>query len=96
MKDKPQNGTYPDSFSFASVDRSNVIVSTIKKCEDDNNIVLRCYDIEGVDSDVKVDFFKPLKESWLTNIIEEDPIRTSKSDAFRVGKYAIETFKLKF
>lgn len=96
MKDKPENGIYPDGLSFASVDRSNVIVSTIKKCEDDNNIVLRCYDIEGLDSDVKVDFFKPVKESWLTNIIEEEAIRSNKGDAFKVGKYAIETFKLKF
>jgi len=96
VKDIPQNGTYPDGLSFASVDRSNVIVSTIKKCEDDNNVVLRCYDIEGVDSEVKVDFFIPVKESWLTNIIEEDPVRAGKDDTFRIGKYAIETFKLKF
>ncbi len=97
IKDKPQNGKYPDGFSFATIDKKNVIVSTIKKCDDDNNVVVRCYDIEGVDSDMKVDFFKPVKESWKTNIIEEEPIRTSKSDeSFIVGKYAIETFKLKF
>ncbi len=97
FKNKPQNGVNSDSFSFAKVDKKNVVVSTIKKCEDDNNVVLRCYDIEGVYSEVKVDFFKPVKESWKTNIIEEEPIRISKSnDAFEVGKYAIETFKLKF
>ncbi len=96
INDKPQNGTYSDEFSFATVDKTNVIVSTIKKCDDDNTVVVRCYDIEGVESEVKVDFFKAVKESWLTNIIEEEPIRTSKGDSFNVGKYAIETFKLKF
>ncbi len=96
MTDKPRNGTYSEEFSFASVNKPNVIVSAIKKCDDDNMVVVRCYDIEGVDSEVKVEFFKPVKERWLTNIIEEEPIRTGEGDAFEVGKYAIETFKLKF
>jgi alpha-mannosidase len=96
IEDRPQDGKLPDQYSFAKVNSRNVIVSTIKKCEDDDHVVLRCYDIEGVDSDLKVDFFKPVKDSWLTNIIEEEPVKTAKDDVFRVGKYAIETFKLKF
>jgi hypothetical protein len=43
-----------------------------------------------------VDFFKPFKASWLTNIIEEEPFKQGKNDGFKVGKYAIETFKLEF
>jgi alpha-mannosidase len=93
---RTSKGKLSDEFSFASVSQDNVIVSTIKKCEDDNNVVVRCYDIEGVDSDVEINFFKPVKESWKTNIIEEEPIRIDKEDAFEIGKYAIETFKLKF
>lgn len=93
---RTNKGKLSDEFSFASVSQDNVIVSTIKKCEDDNNVVVRCYDIEGVDSDVEINFFKPVKESWKTNIIEEEPIRIDKEDAFEIGKYAIETFKLKF
>ncbi|WP_082063424.1 glycoside hydrolase family 38 N-terminal domain-containing protein [Draconibacterium sediminis] len=96
IMEKLQNGKLPDKYSFVKINSRNVIVSTIKKCEDDNNVVLRCYDIEGIDSDVKVDFFKPVKESWLTNIIEEEPVNTCKDNVYKVGKYAIETFKLKF
>lgn len=96
ITEKVQNGKLPDTFSFAKVACRNIIISTIKKCEDDNNVVLRCYDIEGVDSGIKVDFFKPIKESWKTNIIEEEPVKIYKDEAFKIGKYAIETFKLKF
>lgn len=93
---KPEKGTLPDLQSFAKINSRNVIVSTIKKCEDDNNVVFRCYDIEGVDSEVKIDFFKPVKASWKTNIIEEEPVKTDQNETYKVGKYAIETFKLKF
>ncbi|MFN2396649.1 MAG: glycosyl hydrolase-related protein, partial [Bacteroidales bacterium] len=87
ITEKPENSKLPDTYSFAKVNRRNVIVSTIKKCEDDNNVVLRCYDIEGIDSEVKVDFFKPVKTSFKTNIIEEEPIKTNEIDVFNIGKY---------
>jgi alpha-mannosidase len=97
VHDRSGNGKLQDNFSFASVDKSNVVVSTIKKCDDDDNIVFRCYDIEGKDSSVEIDWFKGIKKLWKTNIIEEEPVvikAKNKKSVVAVGKYAIETFKL--
>lgn len=39
------------------------MVSTIKKCEDDNNVVVRLFDIEGMDSNISLWSFKPIKKA---------------------------------
>jgi alpha-mannosidase len=96
INDKPQDGKYPDGFSFATVDKKNVIVSAIKKCDDDDNVILRCYDIEGKDTMVDFSWFKDVKKLWKTDIIEENPVQFKKADTnLEIGKYAIETFKFK-
>ncbi|MGA2983896.1 MAG: glycosyl hydrolase-related protein [Terriglobia bacterium] len=40
-------GTRPASASFLSVDVPNVVVSAVKKAEDGEDIIVRCYETEG-------------------------------------------------
>ena len=97
-------GTRPDAdaalpleMSFASVSADNVIVSTLKKCEDDEGVIVRVYDIEGQDSDVAIRLFKRVGAAQRTNLIEEEgqPLQLDNGNArFRVGHNAIETIKL--
>lgn len=85
--------------SFFSVDKKNVMVSTIKKCEDDNNVVVRLFDIEGVNSDISLWSFMPIKKSYQTNIIEEpQKIIDNKGDILpiKIGHHSIETYKLEY
>jgi alpha-mannosidase len=85
-------------FSFVSCDKPNVVISTIKKCEDDDNIILRCYETEGKDTDATITFFRPFKSAEHTNIIEEEgtEIQLIKGQLkVHLGHNAIETFKLK-
>lgn len=85
--------------SFFSVDKKNVMVSTIKKCEDDDNVVVRLFDIEGMDSDVSLWSFKPIKKSCQTNIIEEpQKLIDNKGDILpvKIGHHSIETYKLEY
>ena len=77
----------------------NVVVSTIKKCEDDASVVVRCYDIEGKDAAAEIRFFVPVRRALRTNILEEEgrELRIEKGAAqLKVGHYAIETLKLAF
>jgi alpha-mannosidase len=87
----------PDQHSFASVSGDNVMISTIKKCEDDNNVIVRLYDIEGKDSEVTLNTFFSMTGAERTNIIEEDgksiPVSGKTLNA-KIGHHAIETFKL--
>ena len=88
----------PEEKSFFSVSAGNVVISTIKKCEDDDSVIIRVYDIEGVDSEVQLSSFMPIDKAELVNMIEEEgkAIPTLKSGPkFRVGHHAIETLKLK-
>ena len=87
----------PEQYSFGTVEGNGIIVSTIKKCDDDDAIVLRCYDIEGKDTNFKFSFFEKFRTIEHTNIIEEEPdvIKTSGHDfTYKIGHHAIETFKI--
>ncbi len=92
-----ENETLPEELSFFSVDRGNVIISAIKKCDDDNSLIVRVYESEGNEGDNTMTSHFDLKKAFKTNIIEEEgveiPARKNHIN-LGIGKYAIETFKL--
>ena len=93
-----KTGTLPEQNSFAGVSQKNIIISTIKKCDDDDNIIIRCFDIEGKDADVVINWFGKVTEVEQTNMIEEDgkPLPFNGKDIrLPVGHHAIETIKIK-
>ncbi|MEI6047404.1 MAG: glycosyl hydrolase-related protein [Bacteroidota bacterium] len=90
-------GTTAETMSFISVENKNLVLSTIKKCEDDNQVIVRCYDMEGKDAEAKIIVYKPFQKAELTNLIEEEgkPIPGSGTTiGLKVGHHAIETIKL--
>jgi alpha-mannosidase len=87
----------PESMSFVSMSTPNVLVSTFKKAEDDETVILRVYDIEGKDAEARLNLFVPLKGAEKVNIIEEEgtPLKLRKDGlSLKVGHHAIETFRL--
>jgi alpha-mannosidase len=97
IKPGKDNGAMPESMSFVSVENSNLVLSTIKKCDDDNQVIVRCYEMEGKDSEAKISVYKPFQKAELTNLIEEEgkSIPGSGKDlVLKVGHQAIETIKL--
>ena len=87
----------PESMSFVSLSAPNVLVSTLKKAEDDDSVILRVYDIEGKDAEASLGFFRPVRSAEKVNIIEEDgtPLKPGKNGlALKVGHHAVETFRL--
>jgi alpha-mannosidase len=90
-------GSMPETMSFISVNNKNLILSTVKKCEDDNNVIVRCYDIEGTDSNASISISSPFKKAEITNMIEEEGKLipgSGTSVSLSVGHNAIETVKL--
>lgn len=71
VKRRPQQGTLPSSKSLIKVKPDNFILSVLKKTEDDNDVVIRGYETQGKDSQVKIYFGFPVKEVWKTNLLEE-------------------------
>lgn len=93
------NGTLPASNSFFSIKNRNAVISTIKKCEDDNSVIIRLFDIEGIDSGVEMKSFMDINDCKLTNIIEEEqePVKAEGNTLnVQLGHYSIDTYKINF
>ncbi|EAR02398.1 alpha-mannosidase [Maribacter sp. HTCC2170] len=82
----------PESLSFFSIDTDNVMISTIKKAEDSEEIIARMYNVWEDNEKVNVSSYFDINSYKHTNIIEENP--TPVAPELKVGKYAIETFSL--
>ena len=88
----------PQEKSFFSLDVEDVIVSTIKKAEDDQSIVVRMFDLKGENRSIHLNHDFNLNHAIGTNLIEEDireiPMENNIPN-IRLGHHAIETVKLK-
>jgi len=87
----------PESRSFLPCSAPNLVLSTMKKAEADDAVILRLYDIEGKDTETPIELFVPLKAAVRTTIIEEEgaPLRPAKGRfVLPVGHHAVETVKL--
>ena len=85
----------PAEFSFASLASPNVMLSTIRKCDDENAFALRFYDISGKDGEILMRLCTPIRSAQHTNIIEEEGVHIpSQGYDFRqaIGHHAIETY----
>jgi alpha-mannosidase len=93
----PASAGLPESKSFLPFQAPNLVLSTMKKAEKGDAVILRVYDIEGRDVETTAGLFVPLKTAEKTNIIEEEgtPLKLTKNGLpVKVGHHAIETLKL--
>lgn len=89
-----KNAVLPETNSFFSVNAQNVVISAIKKCEDDNSVVVRVYDaLSGGEQNVKINTIFPIKSVESVDMIELNP--KPLFGGIKVGNRAIETVKLR-
>lgn len=85
-------------FSFASVNRDNVILETVKQAEDGNGTVLRLYEAHNARTKVTVSVSKPVTSAYSTNLLEqieeELPVVDGKI-TFTIKPYEIKTILLR-
>ena len=87
----------PEAKSFLPFASPNIILSTMKKAENDDTVILRVYDIEGQDTEAEVELFHPVKKAERTNLIEEEGVLLKPRKGrlvLPVGHHAVETLKL--
>ncbi len=86
------------SFNNPKGDSEDVIISTIKKADDDNSVIVRIYDIKGENRNVVLKSANDFKSAIITNLIEEEikeiPAEKNKVKV-ELGHHSIETIKLK-
>ncbi len=87
----------PEKLSFFNINQDNVLISTIKKAEDSNDIILRITNLEDKDKIIDISSFSNIEKGWLASLIEENKkainIRNNKLE-YELGHNSIETFKL--
>ncbi len=63
-------GTLPGRFSFLNIQGDNVVLTAVKKAEDDEEIVLRFYEWAGKESDIMVNPFTRFENGAETDLME--------------------------
>lgn len=95
--EQPHKGTLPSALSMIGVNCDNVIIETVKKAEDSNDLIIRMYECYNKRTDVKVAFFKPLLKVVECNMMEKaiQPVDVQENTfSFQIKPYEIKTFKL--
>lgn len=81
--------------SFVTVDNPNVVIEAVKKAEDSEAVIVRLYECTGGEQTAKIAFRHPVKEAYLVNMLEEEPVPVDLSE-LRFRPFEIHTLKVLF
>ncbi|MDO8681956.1 MAG: glycoside hydrolase family 38 C-terminal domain-containing protein [Armatimonadota bacterium] len=93
-------GKLPASQSFVSVEQGNLVVTSLKKAEDSNDIVIRFFEAFGEPTKARIQIGLPAK-SWVESDLMENALPDTGgkikngSISIPVGKHEIKTLLLK-
>lgn len=73
-------GEIGNSYSFASVDKSNVVLETIKCAEDQDGVILRLYESENSLTKTRIKVDRRYKTAYLCNLLEEKEEQLDMAD----------------
>ncbi len=96
-KEKDADASLPSKMSFFAVSDPMVRISTIKKSEADDAVIIRLVEMGGNNSTPTISLPKAVKAVYKTNLIEEEPenLKLQGSNIkLDMGHNAIETFKI--
>jgi len=94
-------GILPAKHSFVQVEPSNVVLTAVKKAEDDDGLILRFYESTGQPSQVRLRLPDKAVRAFETSLIEKQqdslPLTADGREvAIPIGAYEIKTVKVLF
>jgi len=99
MQAGKHQGSLPAEHSFVEVQPENVVLTAMKKAEDDDATILRFYEWAGRDNDVKLQLPAKVELAWETDLMEK-PIGNLSVQQGTVTvptkPYEIKTVKIRF
>ena len=98
---QPHAGPSKPKLSFAKIEPGNVILTVLKKAEDDDGLVFRFYEFEGKTTEVRLQLPRKASSAVETNLMEKrgQPVTISSSGMELVvptGPYEIKTVEVTF
>jgi alpha-mannosidase len=96
LKNNSSKAKLPQAFSFLNLSASNVFLSTLKKAEDKDNIVMRVYEMEGRSIGLNANLLNEPVQFQKMNLIEEinEDTKTQFRSSVKIGKFTIEAFNI--
>lgn len=95
----PHTGPLPAAYAFAAVDAENVILHTVKRCEDSEDVIVRVYEAYGQRSRAMLTFDNAPVAAWECDLMEENDTAVEvrgNSVFFYITPFEIRTFKIRF
>jgi alpha-mannosidase len=94
-------GALPARHSFVEIDPRSVILTAVKKAEDDDGLIFRFYESAGKPSQVRLRFLERALGAFETNLMEKQEHRISlgadgRELAIPIAAYEIKTVKVLF
>ena len=98
---EPHTGTLPGNHSWARVEPGNVILTVMKKAEDDDGVIFRFYEFEGKPAQVKLQLPQKAVSAVETNLMEKHGSTLAlapdgRSVTVPTGPYEIKTVEVSF
>ncbi len=92
-----KSGVLPAEFSLVNVNKSNVIIETVKKAEDSDAVIVRMYETWNSRTDCEVSFGLDVKDAYECNLMEEKDEKLTLSGGklkLTFKPFEIKTLKL--
>jgi alpha-mannosidase len=99
MRSQKHQGTLPSDHSFVGVEPDNVVLTAVKKSEDDDSLVLRFYEWAGREADVKLQLPAEAQSASETDLMERsvaDLAVHNDTVTVHTKPYEIKTLKVRF
>ncbi len=64
------NGNLPQGFSLVNTDSKNIIIDTVKKAENNDNVIFRLYESQNIKGRVKLTFGVEFKKLYICDLLE--------------------------
>ena len=92
-------GELPTEYSFLKLSPHNLILSTLKKAEDSDGVILRFFETTGEVTQAEVELFRAIKRLTLVDLLEREedelPFEGNRF-CLEVKPFEIVTLKLEF
>ena len=96
----PGKKQLPLNLSYIDIDSGNIIISAIKKAENDEALVIRCFNLTDKKQSGVIRLYKNISKVFRTNMKEEniEAIKLTGKNCFKINirPKKIETFKIFF
>ena len=99
LQSQKHEGTLPGDHSFVRVEPDNVVLTAVKKSEDDESLVLRFYEWAGRETDVKLQLPAGAQSASETDLMERSMTSLAVHDdsvTVHTKPYEIKTLKVRF